>query len=73
MLKRNLAMEIASHDSILRFPEVKERTGLGRSAIYQKIADGEFPAPVKIGKRASGWSANAVQEWINGVLTGGGV
>ena len=31
--------------------EVERRTGLRRSAIYNKMNDGTFPRPVKVGTR----------------------
>ncbi|MCC6922436.1 MAG: AlpA family transcriptional regulator [Nitrosomonas sp.] len=39
----------------LRFPDVKERTGYSRSTIYNRITEGLFPKPVKIGIRAAAW------------------
>lgn len=47
--------------SILRLPEVKRRTGLGRSSIYLKMAQGLFPKPVKLGVRAVGWRQDEVE------------
>lgn len=50
---------------ILRLPEVKQETGLGRSTIYALIAEGKFPKQVKLtGKRAVGWQAEDISEWI---------
>ncbi len=49
---------------ILRLPAVKARVGLSRSTIYQKIANGEFPAPIPLGARAVGWDSRAVDGWI---------
>jgi len=48
-----------------RLPQVKARTGLGRSEIYRRIAAGNFPAPIKLGERASAWSAAEVDSWIS--------
>ena len=48
-----------------RLPQVKARTGLCRSAIYRLIALGSFPAPIKLGERASAWSAREIDEWIS--------
>ena len=50
--------------TILRLPAVKARTGLSRSTIYQRVADGDFPRPVSLGPRAVGWLAHEVDEWI---------
>lgn len=42
---------------ILRKPAVLAMTGYSASTLYQKIADGKFPAPIKLDPegRASGW------------------
>lgn len=50
---------------ILRRPEVESFTGLSRSTIYAMIADGSFPKPVRLGKRAVGWPETAISEWID--------
>ncbi|MFZ5635570.1 MAG: helix-turn-helix transcriptional regulator [Pseudomonadota bacterium] len=47
-----------------RLPQIKARTGLSRSEIYRRIALGEFPAPIKLGLRASAWSKQEVDAWI---------
>ena len=46
--------------SILRLPAVKASTGLSRSTIYLRIAQGVFPRPVSLGARAVGWPAHEV-------------
>jgi prophage regulatory protein len=48
---------------IIRLPKVKELVGLGKTSIYEKIKDGSFPRPIKLG-RASGWLEGDVYEWI---------
>lgn len=50
---------------ILRLPEVKVRTGLSRSTIYARIAEGRFPKPVSLGGRAVGWIDAEVQQWLD--------
>lgn len=49
---------------ILRLPQVKGRCGLGRASIYAGVKNGTFPAPVKLGERAVGWTASSVDAWI---------
>lgn len=49
---------------MLRRRQVEARTGLSRSTIYQRIADGEFPASVSLGGRAVGWPSDAIDAWI---------
>lgn len=50
--------------AILRLPTVKARTGLARSTIYLRIAEGRFPKPVSLGARAVGWVESEIQEWL---------
>jgi len=40
---------------LLKLPEVRNRTGKSRSAIYQGVNDGTFPKPIKLGPRAVAW------------------
>jgi len=47
-------------DYILRLPAVKTSTGLSRSTIYLRIAQGTFTKPVNLGGRAVGWPASEV-------------
>ena len=48
----------------LRLPEVLARTGLSRSTIYVRLAEGCFPRPVALGGRAVGWIEAEVDEWV---------
>ncbi len=48
-----------------RLPQVKAQTGLSRSEIYRRVALGTFPAPIKLGERASAWVAAEVDQWIS--------
>ncbi len=50
--------------TILRLPEVKRSTGLSRSTIYLRIAEGTFPKQVSLGDRAVGWLEAEIQEWL---------
>lgn len=52
-------------DRILRRKEVEMRTGLSRSALYQAMAAGRFPRPVRIGVRAVGWRQAAISDWLD--------
>lgn len=49
---------------ILRRRAVEEVTGLSRSTLYAMMADGWFPRPVKLGKRAVGWHEAEVMNWL---------
>lgn len=46
--------------TILRLPAIKISTGLSRSTIYLRIAQGVFTKPVSLGGRAVGWPSNEV-------------
>jgi prophage regulatory protein len=49
----------------LRLPQVETITGYKRSSIYRLIQQGEFPAPIKIGRRASAWLEEDIESWAN--------
>lgn len=55
---------MSPNDKIIRLPEVKTSVGLSTATIYRLIKAGDFPAPIKLGKHASGWLESAVQTWI---------
>ena len=48
----------------LRLPEVQARTGLSRSTIYVRLAEGRFPQPVSLGARAVGWIEAEIEKWM---------
>ena len=48
----------------LRLPDVMQMIGLGRSKIYQMIANGEFPKPHKLGRKVSVWLIEDVLAWM---------
>lgn len=55
---------------LIRLPTLVRATGLGRTSIYRGIKAGTFPAPRKLGKRASAWLWRDVKTWIDGRPTG---
>jgi prophage regulatory protein len=42
-------------DRIIRLKTVLGRTGLSRSTIYRKIAEGTFPPQIRISVNGAGW------------------
>ena len=50
---------------LMRLGEVKHHVGLGRSAIYEQIKLGKFPASVNIGPRAVAWPSDQIDAWID--------
>ena len=51
--------------NVLRRKQLEKQLNLSRSSIYKMIADGTFPKPIKLGRRAVGWRAEDVQEWLD--------
>ena len=49
----------------IRLPEVISRTGYRRTSIYEKIAEGTFPAPIKLGPRAVAWVSEEIDKWMD--------
>ncbi|CAH1387988.1 helix-turn-helix transcriptional regulator [Candidatus Nitrotoga sp. M5] len=45
---------------ILRLPAVKSESGLSRSTIYLRIAQGLWTKPISLGARAVGWPSSEV-------------
>ena len=58
------AAESAYSGRLMKLPEVRRLTGLGKSTIYRKIRAGEFPAQLKTGDRSSAWRADQISEWM---------
>ena len=48
---------------LIRMPAVRERIGLGRTAVYELIKLGRFPRPVKVGA-VSAWIDVEITRWI---------
>lgn len=48
---------------MIRLADVCDMIGLKHTAIYERISNGTFPKPIKIGK-ASRWLETEVQAWI---------
>jgi prophage regulatory protein len=51
-------------DPLLRPREVYSLTGLGRTAVWQRVSRGEFPAPVSLGAHVIAWRRSAIKQWM---------
>lgn len=51
-------------DRIIRMDTVLARTGLSRSTIYRKIAEGTFPTQLKISTNGAGWKESDINRWV---------
>ena len=53
------------HERLIKLNEVKRKTGLSRSSVYRLAKTGDFPQPIKLGERASGWLESEINGWID--------
>ena len=55
---------MSNSEKIIRLKTVLARTGLSRSTMYRKIADGTFPPQVRISIHGAGWHESELNRWI---------
>lgn len=58
-------------ERLIRRPALEALVGLSRSTIYEMMQRGEFPRPVKIGRRAVAWRESAVLAWSQSCVLSG--
>jgi prophage regulatory protein len=58
---------------LLRFPVVRERTGLSRSTIWRLERRGEFPKHHRIAPNIVAWSEPEISRWIEARLGSDGL
>ena len=51
-------------DRIVRLKTILARTGLSRSTIYRKIAEGTFPPQIRISANGAGWRESDINRWV---------
>lgn len=56
--------ELAVVERLIRIDEVLHICGLSRSSLYANIQKGDFPAQVKLSKKASAWLYSEVLAWV---------
>ncbi len=56
---------------LLRLPEVIDRVGLRRSAIYQRMSEGRFPKSRSLGPKCAVWVEAEIDQWISEIAKGG--
>ena len=56
---------IPALDRLLRIDEVRNRVGLGTSAIYRRMAAGTFPAARQLGPGCVRWRESEIREWMD--------
>ena len=48
--------------NLIRLPSVKAKSGCARSTIYQRVSEGLFTKPVRLGARSVAWPESEVLE-----------
>jgi len=55
---------------IIRRKDIEERLKISRSSIYPMMSQGEFPKPVRLGRRAVGWKSTDIEKWLQDLQDG---
>ena len=56
--------------ALLRIPQVEQRLGIKRTAIYERIKHGTLPAPIKYGARTSIWPSGEIEQCCAAIIRG---
>jgi prophage regulatory protein len=57
--------ELSVAERLIKIDEVLHICGLSRSSVYANIQKGDFPAQVKLSRKASAWLYSEVLAWVN--------
>lgn len=68
----NQTVQASSPERLLSLREIEHVTGLRSSAIYLRVARGEFPQPLRISSRCSRWKESEVMAWVAALPRGVG-
>jgi prophage regulatory protein len=55
----------ADIDPLLSEKQVTRITGKGRTSIHMAMKAGDFPLPIKTGKRSVAWRPSDIKQWID--------
>jgi len=64
MSKKSQSNEPTALDRLLPMPKVIDLTSFSKATVYRKVADGSFPAPLKIGKSRVAWRQSDIAAWL---------
>ena len=59
------AMTTLPERRILRRREVSQLVSLSLATLYRMIARGEFPRPVRLSPRLTGWRSDEIDAWLD--------
>ena len=54
----------AGEQRVIRFPEVRQRTGLSKTTAWRGVRDGWFPRPIELSPGCVGWLDHEINDWI---------
>lgn len=63
--RRPAVLACCIREACLRIGDVASITGLSIPTIYREIANGRFPAPLKVTAGARAWKLSEVMDWID--------
>lgn len=61
--RQSVSIRRFNSQRLIRLAEVVTMLGISRSSIYNYVAEGSFPAPVKVGERSVRWKLADVLAW----------
>lgn len=50
---------------VLKLAELQAYIRIGKTKIYELIAEGSFPKPLKIGGKSSRWLRPEIDQWLD--------
>jgi len=59
-----------THMRAIRLPEVRDKTGLSTTHIYELRKRGDFPQPLKLSGRVNIWRESDVDAWLEDKFAG---
>jgi prophage regulatory protein len=71
MTTRKTPPAIGEYEELWRVERVEQMTGLSRSTIYAKMAEGEFPEARRVSAQAVAWLMSEVLEWMRALPKAG--
>ena len=59
-----MSLEKQSGLKVVRKKDLHTRIGLRRTAVEELVKLGDFPRPIRVGKRAVAWLESEIDEWL---------
>ena len=60
----NKCLDTAPDAAMIRPAELCAWLDIGRTTLWRKVKDGNFPKPVKVTDRITAWSMGTVRAWL---------